>query len=93
MLKELASPMAVHEHTYGRTLEPFQRGVINAHVIMEVQAVHPLLLVTTTTVSLETRTAALPATFYMLMILSGMAKGAAQRVLVAAMDDFLHGLM
>ena len=91
-LKELASLMAVHEHTYGHMLQTHQRrGItLHAHVIMAAQAVHPHLLVITTTVSQGTRIAALLTTFYMLMTPFGMAKTVAQKVLAAVMDDSLH---
>ena len=66
-----------------------------AHVIMAVQEIHLHSLVITTTVSQETRTAALLTIIYTLMILFGMVKTAAQKVLAAAisMDDFLHDLV
>ena len=43
MLKELASLVAVHEHTYGHMLQTHQRQLIilYAHVILAAQAVHP----------------------------------------------------
>ena len=87
--------MAVHDHTYGHLLQIHQRLVItlDAHVITAVQAIHPRLLVTITTVSQETRTAALLTTFCKLMILFGMVNSAVQKVLAAAMDDLLHGLV
>ena len=85
--------MAVHEHTYGHMLQTHLRRVMYAHVIVAVQGIHLHSLVITTTVSQETRTAALLTISYMLMILFGMAKTAVQKVLAAVMEDFLHGLL
>jgi hypothetical protein len=60
--------------------------------MLPVQELRPHSLVTTTTVSRETRIETLFHPSYMPMILFGMVKNAAQRVLAAALDDLLHGL-
>ena len=87
--------MVVQDRTYGHMPQTHQRLVIteHAHVITAVQATHPHLLVTTTTVSQGTRIAASLTTSCMLTILFGMVNSVVQRVPAAAMDVSLHGLV
>ena len=87
--------MAIHDRTYGHMLQIIQRlvAVQHVHAIVVVQAPHPPLLVTITIVNQEIQAPGPFPAFSMLVILFGMASSAVQRVLAAAMDEPLHGLV
>ena len=86
--------MALHVHTYGLWLQTCLKLVTqHALATVAVQILHLSLLGTITTASLEIQTPRAPTISCMLMTLSGMASSAVQKVLAAAMEETLHGLV